>query len=110
MAEETPNSLTVPPGVPILGGAKITGAATILAIMLFGAVVWIYKENEKREVQIGRIYEKLDYQDKVRGEQFERMACRIDVAVFVHSFPKGGIDWSLLPADMYTCLPNFKLK
>lgn len=92
MAEEQPNSLTVPASVPILGGAKITGAATILAIMVAGAVWWVYDQN------------------KLRNHQFETLNCKMDLAIYVHSFPKGAIDWSLMPPDMYSCVPNFKFK
>ena len=92
MSDDTPNSLTVPPSVPILGGAKITGAATIVAIMLSGAVWWVYDQN------------------KLRNQQFEVLACKVDLAIYAHSYPKGEIDWSLLPADMYVCFPNFKVK
>lgn len=110
MAEANGNSITVPPSIPILGGAKITGAATILAIMLCGAVWWVYSENNKRNQQFELIYQKLDNQDKVRGSQFDRLECKIDMGVYAHSFPKGQIDWSSLPSELYTCFPNFKFK
>lgn len=92
MSEETPNSVTVPPSVPILGGLKVTGSTAILAIMLAGAMYWIYDQNQ------------------LRSRQFELLACKVDLAIYAHSFPKGAIDWSLLPADMYACIPNFKIK
>lgn len=92
MAEEQPNSITVPPSFPILGGAKISGATAILAVMLAGAMWWVYDQN------------------KLRTHQFEHLECKMDLAIYVHSFPKGAVDWSTMPADLYTCVPNFKIK
>ena len=110
MAESNGNSVTVPPSVPIIGGTKITGATAILAIMVAGGMYWIYDQNKIRNQQFERIERKLDEQDRVRGEQFVRLECKLDVGAFVYTYPKGQIDWSALPVDLHSCLPNFKPK
>lgn len=83
------NSITVPSQVPFIGGAKITGAAAILAFMLLGAGYWVYD------------------QVKVRDVFFSRLECKIDLAIWLHQWPKGSVDWSALPVDMYQCVPRF---
>ena len=54
------NGIQLPPSVPFLGGAKVTGAAAILAVMLAGAGYWVYQENNKRDLQFERIYQALE--------------------------------------------------
>jgi len=120
------NGITLPPSVPFLGGTKITGTNAILAIMLFGACLWIYKENDKRNQQFAALQARLDHAEDtldkrleaVRQNRFEQLAevktelsCKIDVAVFAFQFPRGAIEWGSLPPELYECFPkNFRVK
>jgi len=123
--EKNGNTITVPQAVPLIGGIKVTGAATILAVMIAGGAYWINNQNELRRIQLDGIrneiaetrtglYKHLEGMRQNRYDQYQELrdelSCKIDLAIFLHQFPKGSVDWSALPSRLYTCVPNFKIK
>jgi len=102
MAEAPPhrnhNGIEIP--VPFLNTKlSVKGAAAILAIMVAGLGWWIYDQVKVRDAQMAAL-----------RQQIRMVECKIDLSIFLHSYPKGQVDWSAVPAGMYDCMPNFKAK
>src|SRR5262245_33815146 len=110
------NSIEVP--TPFGGKVKLSGPLVIvvvcLAAMIAGLGYWAYWEIQKRDKEFEAVFTKLNAMERHRDDQlsgaFNDLSCRINIAIFLHQFPKGQVDWSLLPADMWRCVPNFKMK
>jgi len=103
--------------LPWGGTVKATGAAAVLAVMIAGGAYWLYKETGRRDIQFEKIYQTLNENNKTRAAEFgkiyealDRNACKSDLDIFVHMFPKGQIDWEGIPAGLYDCFPRFKVK
>jgi len=108
-SKDNGNGIQVP--IPILGGkATVKGAAAILAVMLAGLGYWIYDQVKLRDAEMAAIREQIRAVEKGRQAQLDLLTCKIDLSIFLHTFPKGAVDWSLVPANMYACIPNLKLK
>src|SRR5262245_44923022 len=103
------NGIEVP--IPILNTKlKVTGAAAILAIMLAGAAYWTYDQVKQRDEEMEAIRAQIRQVEKSRQAQLDQMMCKLDLAMFLYTFPKGGVDWSAIPPSMYGCMPAFKVK
>jgi len=96
--------------LPWGGSVKATGAAAIIAVMIAGLSYWIYDQIKVRDAILARVMEKIDATDANGQRRFNTLTCKVDLAIYLHQFPKGGIDWSTLPSSFYECMPNFKLK
>ena len=108
-AKEDGNGIQVP--IPFLGSkVSVKGAAAILAIMIAGLGYWTYDQVKLRDQELEGIREQIRSIEKSRQAQLNLIACKIDLAIFLWSFPKGQVDWSSVPASMYECMPSFKIK
>jgi len=107
--KENGNGIQVP--IPILGGKiAVKGAAAIIAVMLAGLGYWIYDQVKLRDAEMAAIRDQIRSVEKGRQAQLSLIACKIDLSIFLHTMPKGAVDWSLVPANMYECIPNLKMK
>jgi len=96
--------------LPWGGSIKATGAAAIIAVMVAGLGYWTYDQVKMRDVELEGIREKIDTVDMNGQRRFNTLNCKVDLAIYVHQFPKGAIDWNMLPSGFYECLPNLKPK
>jgi len=103
------NGITDP--VPFLGTkVNVKGAAAILAIMLAGLGYWVYDQVKLRDAELAAIREQIRQTERTRDALIDKLACKLDLTIFMASMPKGAIDWSAIPASLYECMPGFKPK
>ena len=100
------NGILLP--LPWGGSIKATGAAAILAVMIAGLAFWVYDQVKLRNIEIAHIRERIDEVEENGKQRFIALACKVDLAIYMHQFPKGAVDWNNLPSSFYDCLPNFK--
>ena len=96
--------------LPWGGSVKATGAAAVIAVMMAGLGFWIYDQVKVRDVKLDEIRDKIETANEEGQRRFNTLTCKVDLAIYMHQFPKGGVDWSTLPSSLYECIPNFKLK
>jgi|SRR5215472_9515419 len=94
--------------LPWGGSIKATGAAAIIAVMLAGLSYWIYDQIKVRDALLGRLGDKIDAVNNEGRHRYDVLSCKVDLAIYVHQYAKGTIDWSTLPSGFYECLPNLK--
>jgi len=107
--KEDGNGIQVP--IPFLGGKiNVKGAAAILAVMIAGLGYWTYDQVKMRDAEMDHIRDQIEAVDQNGQKRFNLLNCKVDLAIYVHQFPKGAIDWNALPSGFYECLPNLKPK
>lgn len=117
------NTIEVP--TPFGGKVKLSGPIVIvvvcLAAMIAGLGYWAYWEVQKRDKIIGEVYDRIELLEKAlitrlgeiektRQVQLSRLNCLTELNLFVYVFPRGQVDWSMMPTPLYECAPNFKMK
>ena len=107
--KENGNGIQVP--IPVIGGKiNVKGAAAILAVMIAGLAYWTYDQVKLRDIELEQIRDKIETVDQHGQSRFNLLNCKVDLAIYVHQYPKGAIDWNALPSGFYECLPNLKPK
>ena len=122
------NAIVVPPTVPFIGGARITGPVTILAFMMLGAGYWSYQEVKHRDALFAELQKALAAQTTIRAGEFKEVheaiqtdrdllkevhqdiICKNDLSMWVQQQERGHVDWSAVPSYLWACIPNFKAK
>src|SRR5262245_47676032 len=117
------NTIEIP--TPFGGKVRLSGPIVIivvcLAAMIAGLGYWAYWEVQKRDKIIGEVYERIELTEKIilarlgevekgRQVQLSRLNCLTELNLFVYVYPRGQVDWSMLPTALYECAPNFKMK
>jgi len=96
--------------LPWGGSVKATGAAAIIAVMVAGLAYWAYDQIKIRDMKLDEIKEKIETANEEGQRRYNTLTCKVDLAIYVHQFSKGAIDWNTLPSGFYECLPNLKPK
>jgi len=117
------NSIEVP--IPWGGKVKLSGPLVIvvvcLAAMIAGLAYWAYWEVQRRDKITGELYDRVETMEKTiiarlgevekgRQVQLARLNCLTELNLFVYVYPRGQVDWSMMPAYLYECAPNYKMK
>ena len=97
------------------GEVAAKGATVVLLIALAAIGALALREHTKREAAEHLIVESLNRQNDLLHQQtadlsaqIEEIKCNLGIDIFVHQFPRGTIEWDLLPVQLHGCYPDVK--
>lgn len=82
--------------VPIPWSAKplhVTGTLAI-GLIIYLATAWYFRDL----INTGNLQ---------RAAEHNELICNQEMEIFIHQFPRGEVDWALLPGTLYHCLPEY---
>lgn len=93
--------LTVP--LPWGGAVKASGFDVVFLAGFVVLGVMLYKQNDLLHQQTIELRTE-------RIAEHTILKCNIGIDIFVHQFPRGEVNWDLLPVQLYSCLPDYTKK
>ena len=93
--------LSVP--MPWGGVVKASGFDVVFLIGFVVMGTMMYKQNDLVAQQTVELRTE-------RKQEHDVIRCNIGIDIFVHQFPRGEVNWDLLPVQLYSCLPDYTKK
>jgi hypothetical protein len=79
------------------GGDLVANGFNVIFVIAFVGVFYLLLEQNKL----------LGQQTQELRDGQEAIQCQLGIDIFAHSFPRGAVEWDLLPPILHGCLPEY---
>ena len=100
-----------------MGGSSRQGHNDCFIGRIVAVGVLALREHTRRDAAEQRIETLLKQQNELLHDQTDELReeiddvrCIVGIDIFVHQYPKGAIEWDILPPHLHGCYPEYAKK